>query len=226
MRFATALGALGLTLVSALARADGGGDVDVRVAVHLPTTAEPDALARAACDAKMSVEHGAIHCASRESPPVLARTEGGELVLEVDLGTDVTLARADEVLDALARRAAELDGNTAHPPTSRAFSPALTTTGIVFGATGFAAIVASYVWLGVLLIKPAKCNAPLSVSVPILGSCLSASDYANTEVLEAAGLATMVLGATLAIIGQSRVRIAPVVSPARSGATAGFAIAF
>ncbi len=234
MKIAAAAIACAICFAPAIARAST--DVDTIVCARFTTEADDDAISRAACDASTSL-HASVRV-ERSTKNVTSCGEGSRVLVvriastatardvafEMDLGA-ISLEDADKVLDELAAHTDNVKSVLATKRT-HALSPPLTTVGITLGALGFAAIVASYVWLGILLIKPASCNTPFSVSVPVLGSCLTASDYLETEVLEVAGLATMVVGASLAIIGQQRVKIAPVIAPSRGGFTGGFAIRF
>lgn len=226
--------------------------VDVSVHARFTTHADADAIQHAACSSEMRMRtsgadvpivvrveraSAVVACVEPRAPSgattrvlvvrIVESTHGArDVLVDMDLGDESPVV-ADDMLEILATTSSDLERRLPVPyERSRAFSPSLTALGITLGGVGLATIAASYVWLGILLIQPASCSAPLSVAVPVFGSCLSAGDYLQTEVLEVAGIATMVIGATLAIVGQQRVRITPVVAPIRSGLTGAITVAF
>lgn len=230
-----------VTLGIALARArDAHADdgVDVVVRVRFTTEADADAIQRATCalDAHAAIRVERKDAVALCKAPAEAKqslvvhiVESGdgkrEVVLDEDLGEEKSLQHANEMLDALAKTSADLEQHLPAPPhRARALSPTLTTLGIVLGGVGLGAVIASYIWTAVLLVQPKPCSQPLSVQVPIFNSCVSATDYLQTEVLAIAGYATVGLGATLALIGQ--LRVAPVVTPTRGGFVGGLTLVF
>ncbi len=229
--------AVALGLVGTTARAEEGPDVVVRV--RFTTQANADAIQHAACalDARAAVRVERKDAVALCKAPAEAKQslvvhiiESGddkrEVVLDMDLGQE-SMARANELLDALAITSADLEKQLPAPPRrTRPLSTTLTTLGIVLGGVGLGTVIASYIWTAVLLIQPKPCSQPLSVQVPIFGSCVSASDYLQTEVLAISGYATIGLGATLALIGQVRVAVVPVVTPVRGGFTGGLTLVF
>lgn len=255
---AQALAFVFVGLAPAIARADDAIDTTARV--HFATSADADAIQHAACSAETHIRidgasvplvvrverpEAAVACtpsagATRAVVVHIAALEGNrrDVALTMDLGTSISLQDADVILDALAETGGDLARRVANVPrTTRPLSPTLTALGIALGVTGLAAVVASYIWELALIVQPASCSEPLSVSVPIFGSCITASQYLQTEVLEIAGVATMGLGATLALLGQLRVsvktsakknaaRITPLVAPTRGGMSAGFVVTF
>lgn len=242
--------AIAVGLVDVSARADDYADVSVHV--RFTTKADADAIQREACspetrldaplavrverrDASVTCARGGATTRSLVVRVGEARDNRREVALAMDLGAHVSLERADEILDALVVASLDLERRLAAAPTrTQPLSPTLTNLGITLGALGLGAIIASYVWTAVLLVKPASCSEPLSVSVPIFNSCLSASEYLQTEVLEIAGGATMVLGAIFVVIGQQRIavkptktsRLVPIVAPLRGGFAGGFTFVF
>jgi hypothetical protein len=246
-----------LLTVPAIAHAADAPDTTVRV--RFTTTADADAIQRAACAAETSLDIGGVKSVmavrverseatvSCTAPPDAKQTlvvhigaaNAGQrdVTLEVDLGKETSLQTADEMLEALHATTSAFEHRIPVPPppvirVKGPLSSTLTGFGIGLGITGIGTIAASYIWLAVLITQP-TCSQPLTVKVPVFNVCVSAGEYLQTEALEIAGVATVVLGATLALIGQLRVvkptksaRFVPIIAPIRGGVSTGLAVTF
>jgi hypothetical protein len=130
---------------------------------------------------------------------------------------EIVRATADEM-----KRRLEANEQVAVVPRMRAYSPALTATGIALGVAGFAALTIGYTWLIVIFSQP-----NLTPPCGWFGCTAHYDDPTVPGFLTGIGFGSMLIAAGLAAIGERRVpiqsaRVVPLLSPQ----SVGFALSF